>query len=232
MGARVALVIAREDPEKRLVRDAYARVPHRKAHPSLVRGLDGLSADEHESRLGELDRVVDEVEEHLPDAAAVSDEASAREAPHLGFETERLGRRAWLHEGRHAVDEDAHVERRVLELHLAVLELREVEDLVDDADQGICRFANRRDHLLLLAVELGVEQQGAQAEDPVHRCPYLMTHVGQELGLGLRCAFGGEPELLHANEGAAAGVTDANRDCGETDQVSAALHPVDSFDPK
>jgi hypothetical protein len=117
----VVFVVARENPGKRLVGNTNARVPHTKTDSSLVRRLDDFRADEHEPRLGELNRVADEVEKDLPDATAISDESSTREPLHLGLELEPLGCSARLHEGRHTVDEDAHVEWHPLELHLTLL---------------------------------------------------------------------------------------------------------------
>ena len=76
-------------------------------------------------------------------------------------------------------------ERLVLELDLAGLDLREVEDVVDDREQGVARRPDGLGVVALLLVERGVEQQPAHPDDRVHRRADLVAHRGQERALGL-----------------------------------------------
>ena len=72
-----------------------------------------------------------------------------------------------------------------LEVELAGLDLREVEDVVDDRQQRLGRVARPWSrYSRCSAVEVGVEHQLGHADDAVHRRADLVAHVGQELALG------------------------------------------------
>ena len=73
-----------------------------------------------------------------------------------------------------------------LELHPARLDLRQVEDLVDQLEQVAPRAADVLDVLLLALVEIAehaVEQHFGEADHGVERRAQLVRHAGQELGL-------------------------------------------------
>ena len=73
-----------------------------------------------------------------------------------------------------------------LELHPPGLDLREVEDLVDELEQVAPGVADVADVLLLALVELAehpVEQHVGEADHGVQRRAQLVRHAGQELGL-------------------------------------------------
>jgi hypothetical protein len=76
-----------------------------------------------------------------------------------------------------------------LKLKPTGLDLREVEDVVDDREQRIGADADRLDAVSLRLVQIGIEQQAGHADHAVHRRPDLVAHVGDELGL--------EPRGLH-----------------------------------
>ncbi len=77
-----------------------------------------------------------------------------------------------------------------LELDAAGFDLGEVQDVVDDVQQGLAGAVDRLDETLLLVCERGVQQQLGHAEHSVHRRSNLMAHVGQELRFGLARRFG------------------------------------------
>ena len=73
-----------------------------------------------------------------------------------------------------------------VELHPARLDLREVEDLVDELEQMAARVADVADVLLLALVQLSehpVEQHVGEADHRVQRRPQLVRHARQELRL-------------------------------------------------
>ena len=76
-------------------------------------------------------------------------------------------------------------ERLALQLDLAGLDLREVEDVVDDRQEGIAGRPDRLGVVALLLVERRVQHQPAHADDRVHRRADLVAHRGQEGALGL-----------------------------------------------
>ena len=82
-----------------------------------------------------------------------------------------------------------------VDLELARLDLREVQDVVDDDEQ---RFGRLPDGLQVVALDgrhLGLERQLRHAEDAVHRRANLVAHVRQELALGMARLLG-DPHRL------------------------------------
>ena len=71
-----------------------------------------------------------------------------------------------------------------VQLELAGLDLRKVEDVVDQPEQRLAAAARDLGEAALLVVELGLEQQPRHADDRVHRGADLVAHGGEELGLG------------------------------------------------
>ena len=87
-----------------------------------------------------------------------------------------------------ALERLAQREEPDLELHLARLDLRQVEDVVDQGEQVVGRGEDVVQVLLLLLVHLAEQlllQDLGEADDRVQRRPQLVAHVGQEVGLVL-----------------------------------------------
>ena len=135
------------------------------------------------ARIRELDRVSDQVDQHLAQASRVSkdevghvrlrveDELDAFVDGRLGEQLDRL-----LHNV-------ARAELDRFEPHPAGLDPREVEDVVDDLEQGVTRRADRLCVLALLGGQLRVHQKARHADHAAERGPDLVAHRGQELGL-------------------------------------------------
>ena len=80
-------------------------------------------------------------------------------------------------------------ERPEVELHLAGLDLGQVEDVVDEREQVVAGRVDRLGELDLLGVQVAVAvlgQHPRQDQQRVQRRAQLVAHVGQELGLVLR----------------------------------------------
>jgi hypothetical protein len=98
------------------------------------------------------------------------------------------------------LDQRREIDGLAVDAHMARLDLRHVENIVDDVEQvfaaivniagifGIFRRADRSEHLIL--------QDIGKAEDGVERRAQLMAHIGEEFGFrpvgGLRTLFFGE----------------------------------------
>ncbi len=78
----------------------------------------------------------------------------------------------------------------MLEIELAGLDLRVVEDVVDHVQQRVAARVDDLGELALLAREVGAEQQVGHADHGVHRRPDLVAHRGEEGALGLRRRLG------------------------------------------
>jgi hypothetical protein len=81
------------------------------------------------------------------------------------------------------LEDAAHVEVGRLELQLAGLDLGQVEDVVDDREQGEPGTLEALGEPPLVVVEVGAQQQLVEPDDAVHRGADLMAHRGQELRL-------------------------------------------------
>ena len=90
----------------------------------------------------------------------------------------------------------------VLDLQLPGLDLRQVENVVDQLEQVLAAGADRADvvaALGLVAVVGVADEQLGEAEDAVERRANLVAHVGQELALGAVGGLGlllGQPEVF------------------------------------
>ena len=90
--------------------------------------------------------------------------------------------------GGHVVDHGIEVEGLEEEVHLARLDLRQVENVVDQGEQmpaGAVNPLQVGNELLLLQVLGLFHEQLAVADDGVHGCAQLMAHVRQKGALGL-----------------------------------------------
>jgi hypothetical protein len=75
-------------------------------------------------------------------------------------------------------------EGRALELHLAGLDFGEIEDVVDDGEEGFAGGADGVDEVALLAGERGLHEEAGHADDAVHGRADFVRHGGEELALG------------------------------------------------
>ena len=127
-----------------------------------------------------------QVGQHLLEAEAVADDLPRRAALDERAQLEPLAARVLGQQLDGGVDRLGEVELGVLELELAGLDLRQVEDVVDDRQQRVARRADHPRVAALLLGQLGVEQQLGHPDHAVHRRADLVAHVGQELRLQLR----------------------------------------------
>ena len=152
-----------------------------------------LSAGEDDdlARLGELDGVREQVQQHLAQARRVAEDAGAarprrsRHPSSIPFSQAR---------GRDDVQRSLHAlaqaERLAFEVELAGLDLRVVEDVVDHVQQRVAARPDDLRELALLARQLRAEQEIGHPDHRVHRRSDLVAHRGQERTLRLRRGLG------------------------------------------
>ena len=183
-GRRIGLRKGVEDEAALLGGDPDARVLDRHSQGDGVGGHGlGVDANRNFAPLRELDRVADQVDEDLADPSGVAHEVVGDSWTNLIRQLERLGvgeRRERLDRLRQGL---AQGEGHRLQLESTRLDLREVEDVVDDGQQRLARAVDGVGVVPLLARQLGVEQQRGHADHAVHRRPDLVAHGGQELRL-------------------------------------------------
>src|SRR5688572_30801862 len=71
-------------------------------------------------------------------------------------------------------------------MKLARLNLRKVQDLIDDRQQGLGGLLHGIEQTPLIGVERRFEREGRHADDAIHGRADFMAHVRQKLTLGLR----------------------------------------------
>ncbi len=89
------------------------------------------------------------------------------------------------------------VEGHRLQRQLARFDAREVEDVVDDAQQMFARVLDLADIIAQLGRGFGHQRQAAHADDGVQRGADLVAHIGQEVRLHAGCRFGAQHGALH-----------------------------------
>ena len=114
---------------------------------------DGFRIDGHHdvAFVGELDGIADQVREHLPQAHRIADERRRDLRRDVGHDLEPLLVRAKGERTDRIGDQIAEIERDGFELELARLDLREVQNVVQDLQQRIGRRLHERQALALFA---------------------------------------------------------------------------------
>ncbi len=149
--------------------------------PAVGRGGRGDGADEHFTALGELHGVAEQVEQGLAQPTLV--------AAHRGGEVGRVVADNFevLVAGRlgghldHRFEELVQVEVGLGEADLPGLDLGEVEDVVDDREQGPAGAADRLGVPQLCWLQRGLQQQVDQPDDAIHGGADLVADRGDEL---------------------------------------------------
>ena len=152
----------------------------------------------HAARVGELQRVGEQVAQDLRDALLVGDDVGRRVLARPRRTSSRpFSSATGRNERSRPSSTSASVQRRRVDLHLARLDLGQVEDVGDQRQQVGARLVDRAGELDLLVGQVlrrVVGQQLGQDQQRVERRAQLVAHVGQELALVAR----GQRELLGA----------------------------------
>ena len=186
-GGGVDLAEGREQPVHPVLGDADPGVPNGELEAVRARpGGLGVDVDDHLAFLGELDRVRDQVEQHLPQAGRVPHDSCRHVLVDEAAQLDLLLPRTRRDDVERALDALPEIDRLLLELELARLDLRVVEDVVDHVEQGVSARADDLGELALLGRQLRAEEEAGHADHGVHRRPDLVAHGGEEGALRLR----------------------------------------------
>ena len=184
--ARVGLRERLEEARQALGAEADAGVAHREGEAdAAVSGRRARHRQHDLAALGELDRVGEQVEEDLAQPRQVGADRHRDIAFEHVRRVEVLLGCAHADEIERRLDAIAQVERMRLDVHPPGLDLREVEDVVDDREERVPAVPDRPGEVALLVRKRRVEQQPAHADDGVHRRADLVAHRRQERALGL-----------------------------------------------
>ena len=118
---------------------------------------------------------------------------------------------AWSDDVERPLDARSEIERLLLQIEPARLDLRVVEDVVDHMQQRVPARAHDLGELALLGRQICVEQEAGHADHRIHRRPDLMAHGGEECALRLRSRLRLHTRMLEIGD-----VTRSlDRRCGE-----------------
>ena len=183
---RVDLREGSEQPLQALRLDADPRVDDLDTQPTLRRAALGMGARTHGDPplVRELDGVADQVDEDLLEAHRIGLDPLRYGGLGGELELEELLVRLPAQELLHAREHLRQRARLPGDPHLARLQLGQVQDVVDQAQEVVGAATDVADpRLLLLAIDIGPAQQLGVADDRVHRRAELVAHVGEELAL-------------------------------------------------
>ncbi len=181
----VGLLEGFEDARQRGGGNADAAVDHGEAqqHPAAaVAGAADRQVDH--AVIGELDGVADQIDEHLPQPPRIAAQQHRHVRIELPGQFEPLFRGAHGVEVGEVLKQRQEVEIDHLDGQLPGLDLRVVENVVDDRQQRIGAGADDAGVFALLGVERRVEQQFGHADDAVHGRADLVRHHGEKFALG------------------------------------------------
>ena len=174
-----------EDALQRLRAHAYARILDFEDDAFLTRRRE--KAQSNAALFSELDRIACKVEQDLANARFVAFQRAGDGRRNLGDDLQFLFIGARRQQLRHAFERRGGIEGRRVKRDLARLDLRIVENVVDDGEQ---RFAGTPDRVRIGALR-GIEFRGKQeirhADDTVHGRADLVAHGGEEKALCAAC---------------------------------------------
>ena len=164
--------------------DADPRVANLDAQYSGV-SLDLLDhRDRHSADLGELDRVGQEIQQHLRQARRVRQHGAQAFGRDDG-QGQPLGPGLPFDQRSAVGDHGVGAEGLGIKLDPAGLQAREVQHVVDDAEQGVAGVLDQA-HMVRIALRQGAgpAQYPGKADNGVQRRAQFVSHVGQKVGLG------------------------------------------------
>jgi hypothetical protein len=133
---------------------------------------------------GEFDRVADQVEQHLGEAELIAEQGADRFRRPLDAKPKPLVGRLLLDRHPHPLQDPRQLQRLLARVQLARLDAGEVEDVVDQPQQG----AGGEVDLVQVPAQhwrgSGVQRQAGEADYGVQRGADLVAHIGQEVALG------------------------------------------------
>ena len=158
---------ALEDGLEFVFRDADARVRDGKMQKDGIfaflvgddSGVGKFNGKDDLSALGEFDGVAQKVDEYLPEPSLIALQINGN-VPFDVMDEFRFFLVGLDGQGADGgFHQDAEVEVGFVQLHLSGFDLGEVEDVVEQGKQGVCRLAAQGHVLLLLGCQIGVQGQ-------------------------------------------------------------------------
>ena len=161
--------------------DADAAITDHKLQPhARVGGIHHTDAQADRPLVGKLHGVVAQIEKDLPDAQGVAH----KQQRHIRGDLQRKLKPFPLGFRKHYCGKDTklflEIKGSAGQFQLVGLDLGQIKDIVEDAEQGRARFADPGNVFILLRGQIRLQGQIGKADDRVHGRPQLVAHVGEE----------------------------------------------------
>ena len=166
-----------------LGRHTHPGVRHADMQPLGAGVPHAFDADVDRAFVGELQRVGDQVGDDLAKARGIAEANATGVIGNLDVQEQLLFLRHSHKAVARAVDHALQLELYRVQLQLAGLDLRYVEDVVQNFEQCLAGFADHVQPLALLTAEIAERHDLRHREHAVQRGSDLVAHVGQELRL-------------------------------------------------
>ncbi len=132
----------------------------------------------------ELDGIAEQIEENLPQAHAVAPQARRHLGRNVDTHLQTLLVRAARKQANGVVDQFAHVDRLRLDRKPPSFDLRVVEQVVQNLQQGASGLVDHAEHFALIGIQVRALQHFDQPKHTVHRRADFVAHHRKEVVLG------------------------------------------------
>ena len=139
---------------------------------------------------GELGGIAHQVEDDLAQPQSVAQDRLRHVVVDLGPQFEPGAHRLRQDEPRAACSDVAKIDAFLHQRRIAGLDLRQIEDVVEQAHHRRARFGDHVQFLLLVGARMFGEQQVGKAKHAIHRRSDFVAHIGKEGRFRLRCDLG------------------------------------------
>src|ERR1035438_4444184 len=172
-----------------------ARIPNRDTNqmPAILgRPLNQLRLHLNGASRRELHRVAHQVGRHLAQPRGIARHALRQPVVQVQPVFQMVFLRGLTEQFETPIQTFLQVERRLLQLEPAGLDLAEIQYVVQHPPQHFTRTADQAHHGTKIFWDGLFFQHQTEPQYAVQRCADLMAHVGQELALGLRRGIGAQ----------------------------------------
>ena len=172
-------VFDREQQHRANARRASMRAGWRTAH-----------GDGHCAAFGELDRVVDQVEQYLLEARGIHQAPGRNIAADLKHKAQALGHGLWAHHAFDVVQHLRQVRGLGVDADFSLVQGRNIQNVIEHIEQVAGRGVGGLDVVGLLGVQARGAQQPEHAQNAVKGRAQFVAHIGQKFALAAVGALG------------------------------------------
>ncbi len=129
---------------------------------------------------GELERIAAKVQQHLPQAMWIAADMFRQSRLDVHNELDPLRVRLRRHCRADILDALAQLHVQSLDIQFAGLDLREIQNVVEHAQQRGCARADRLAEFPLHGLERGLQKQLGHSQHTIHRRADFVAHVGEK----------------------------------------------------